>query len=60
MRMDAPPDLAASDCNTSAETVAELVGQVYETAPAAERSRTDRIWAPLDGRLVEPLGLLCE
>lgn len=51
MRMDAPPDLAASDCNTSAESVAELVGQVYETAPAAERSH-------MLEQLLRPLGVL--
>ena len=51
MRLDANPDLAGAGCHTTEEVVAELVGQVYETAPAVERGH-------ILEQLLRPLGVL--
>ena len=54
MNPNATPGLPASDksgCQVSETSIAQLVGQVYESAPAAERSR-------LLEQLLKPLGVL--
>ena len=54
MNPNANPGLPASDklgCQVSEASIAQLVGQVYESAPAAERSR-------LIEQLLRPLGVL--
>ena len=54
MNPNATPNLPASDksgCQVSEASIAQLVGQVYESAPAAERSR-------LIEQLLRPLGVL--
>src|SRR4051812_18284202 len=45
------PELASIDCPVSEAAIAQLVGQVYEIAPPAERSR-------LLEHLLKPLGVL--
>lgn len=54
MNPNVTPGLPASDklgCHVSEISIAQLVGQVYESAPAAERSR-------LLEQLLRPLGVL--
>ena len=54
MNPNAKPGLPASDklgCQVSEASIAQLVGQVYESAPVAERSR-------LIEQLLRPLGVL--
>jgi hypothetical protein len=54
MNPNATPGLPASDksgCQVSEASIAQLVGQVYESAPVAERSR-------LIEQLLRPLGVL--
>ena len=54
MNANANPGLPASDksgCQVSEASIAQLVGQVYESAPVAERSR-------LIEQLLRPLGVL--
>jgi hypothetical protein len=51
MSLETNPDLASASCPVSAEAVAELIGQVYETAPPTERGH-------MLEQLLRPLGVL--